>query len=66
VNGAIFREGENYLSIDGTSGTVYADQLRNAPSEIIQGLLHGDKIAQRSETYRNFNQLMDWCAKVTR
>src|SRR6266550_2914109 len=27
VNGAIFREGENYLSIDGTSGTVYADQL---------------------------------------
>src|SRR5437764_9027936 len=63
VNGAIFREGENYLSIDGTSGTVYADQLRNAPSEIIQGLLHGDKIAQRSETYRNFNQLMDWCAK---
>src|SRR6187401_1762464 len=24
VNGAIFREGENYLSIDGTSGTVYA------------------------------------------
>jgi pyruvate, orthophosphate dikinase len=66
VNGAIFREGENYLSIDGTSGTVYADQLRNAPSEIIQGLLHGDKIAQKSETYRNFNQLMDWCAKVTR
>src|SRR5438045_1848763 len=66
VNGAIFREGENYLSIDGTSGTVYADQLRNAPSEIIQGLLHGDKIAQRTETYRNFNQLMDWCAKVTR
>src|SRR5437763_3764915 len=66
VNGAIFREGENYLSIDGTSGTVYADQLRNAPSEIIQGLLHGDKIEQKTETYRNFNQLMDWCAKVTR
>src|SRR5438552_1813491 len=66
VNGAIFREGENYLSIDGTSGTVYADRLRNAPSEIIQGLLHGDKIAQKAETYRNFNRLMDWCSKVTR
>src|SRR5437660_3181815 len=66
VDGRTFSEGEDYLSIDGTSGTVYADQLRNAPSEIIQGLLHGDKIAQRSETYRNFNQLMDWCAKVTR
>ncbi len=66
VDGTTYREGEDYLSIDGTSGTVYAGQLRNAPSEIIQGLLHRDKIAQKSETYRNFTQLMDWCAKVTR
>jgi pyruvate, orthophosphate dikinase len=66
VNGAVFREGDDYLSIDGTSGTVYAGQLRSAPSEIIQGLLHGDAIARKTETYRNFNQLMDWCAKVTR
>jgi pyruvate,orthophosphate dikinase len=66
VDGTTYREGEDYLSIDGTSGTVYAGQLRNAPSEIIQGLLHRDKIARKSETYRNFTQLMDWCAKVTR
>jgi pyruvate,orthophosphate dikinase len=66
VNGAVFREGDDYLSIDGTSGTVYAGQLLSAPSEIIQGLLHGDGIAQKTETYRNFNQLMDWCVKVTR
>jgi pyruvate, orthophosphate dikinase len=66
VDGTTFREGEDYLSIDGTSGTVYAGQLRNAPSEIIQGLLHRDKTARKSETYRNFTQLMDWCAKVTR
>jgi pyruvate,orthophosphate dikinase len=66
VNGTLFREGDDYLSIDGTSGTVYADRLRNAPSEIIQGLLHGDKVAQKAETYRNFNRLMDWCAKITR
>jgi pyruvate,orthophosphate dikinase len=66
VNGEVFREGDDYLSIDGTSGTVYAGQLRSAPSEIIQGLLHGDATARKTETYRNFNQLMDWCAKVTR
>jgi pyruvate, orthophosphate dikinase len=66
VNSAVFREGDDYLSIDGTSGTVYAGQLGSAPSEIIQGLLHGDAIARKTETYRNFNQLMDWCAKVTR
>ncbi|MDQ2867519.1 MAG: pyruvate, phosphate dikinase [Verrucomicrobiota bacterium] len=66
VDNAIFREGEDYLSIDGTSGTVYAGQLPTAASEIIQGLLDGDKAAQKTETYRNFSQLMDWCAKVTR
>jgi len=66
VDGTTFREGEDYLSIDGTSGTVYAGQLRSAPSEIIQGLLHGDKAARKTEIYRNFTQLMDWCAKVTR
>ncbi len=66
VGGTVYKEGEDYLSIDGTSGTVYAGQLPTAPSEIVQGLLHGDKIAQKGETYRNFNQLMQWCAKVTR
>src|SRR3954462_14791917 len=66
VEGKVFREGQNYLSIDGTSGTVYADQLRNAPSEIIQGLLDDDKEAQRGGTYQNFSQLMDWCSKGVR
>ncbi|MDQ6861834.1 MAG: pyruvate, phosphate dikinase, partial [Verrucomicrobiota bacterium] len=66
VGDAVFREGEDYLSIDGTSGTVYAGQLPTAESEIIGGLLRGDKTAQRTEAYRNFSQLMDWCAKVTR
>jgi pyruvate,orthophosphate dikinase len=66
VDGTMFREGEDYLSIDGTSGTVYAGQLRSAPSEIIQGLLDGKKTAQKTETYRNFTQLMGWCARVTR
>jgi pyruvate, orthophosphate dikinase len=66
VGGTVYKEGEDYLSIDGTSGTVYAGQLPTAPSEIVQGLLHGDKIAQKGETCRNFNQLMEWCAKVTR
>jgi pyruvate,orthophosphate dikinase len=66
VNGTVFKEAEDYLSIDGTSGTVYAGQLPSAASEIIQGLLDDDKTAQKGETYRNFSQLMDWCSKVTR
>src|SRR5262245_27013679 len=35
VDGRTFEEGE-YLSIDGTSGTVYAGQVKTAPSEVIQ------------------------------
>ena len=65
VAGMTFKEGD-YLSIDGTSGTVYAGEVPTAPSEIIQGLLHGNKSAQKSGTYQNFVKLMNWCSKVTR
>jgi len=65
VSGETFKEGD-YLSIDGTAGTVYGGQIATAPSEIITGLLHGDKAAQKTEKFKNFQQLMDWCSKVTR
>ena len=51
VDGQTFKEGD-FLSIDGTSGTVYAGQLATAPSEIITGMLHGDKAAQKTEKFK--------------
>jgi pyruvate,orthophosphate dikinase len=66
VGGQTFREGESFLSIDGTSGTVYAGQIKTAPSEIITGLLHGDKAARKTEKFKNFQRLMEWCGKVAR
>ena len=65
VNGQTFNEGD-HLSIDGTAGTVYAGQLKTAPSEIIAGLLNDDKAAQATEKFKSFNQLMKWCAQFTR
>ncbi len=65
VAGKTFKEGD-YLSIDGTSGTVYGGELKTAPSEIITGLLEGNAAARRTEKYKSFTKLMDWCAKVTR
>ncbi len=65
VDGQTFKEGD-YLSIDGTAGTVYAGQLATAPSEIITGMLHGDKAAQKTEKFKAFNQLMEWCGKAAR
>jgi pyruvate,orthophosphate dikinase len=65
VGGQTFKEGD-FLSIDGTSGTVYAGQLKTAPSEIIAGLINGDKAAQATEKFKSFNQLMKWCSQFSR
>src|SRR5262245_23881833 len=65
VAGKTYSEGD-FLSIDGTAGTVYAGQLKTAPSEIIAGLLNDDKAAQATEKFKSFNQLMKWCDKFTR
>jgi pyruvate, orthophosphate dikinase len=65
VDGQTFKEGD-FLSIDGTAGTVYAGEIKTAPSEIIAGLIHGDKAAQATEKFKSFNQLMKWCSQFTR
>ncbi|MEI6074244.1 MAG: pyruvate, phosphate dikinase [Verrucomicrobiota bacterium] len=65
ISSQTFKEGE-YLSIDGTAGTVYAGEVKTAPSEIISGLLHGDKAAQATEKFKNYNQLMKWCSQFSR
>ena len=65
ISGQTFKEGD-FLSIDGTAGTVYAGEVKTAPSEIIAGLLHGDKAAQATEKFKNYVQLMKWCSQFTR
>ncbi len=65
IDGQTFNEGD-FLSIDGTSGLVYAGQIKTAPSEIITGLLNNDKVAQKTEKYKNYVQLMNWCSKATK
>lgn len=65
AGGKTFKEGD-FLSIDGTAGTVYAGKLKTAPSEIITGLVGKNKAAQKTEKFQNFVQLMDWCSKATK
>ena len=65
VDGQTFKEGD-WMSIDGTAGKVYAGQVKTAPSEIVAGLINGDKAAQKTEKFKNFQQLMKWCAEATR
>ena len=65
VDGQTFKEGD-WMSIDGTAGKVYAGQVKTAPSEIVAGLINGDKAAQQTEKFKNFQQLMKWCSDATR
>jgi pyruvate,orthophosphate dikinase len=65
IGGVTYAEGD-FLSIDGTSGTVYAGQIKTAPSEIIAGLVHGDATAQKTEKFKQYTQLMKWCAQATK
>jgi pyruvate, orthophosphate dikinase len=65
IAGEVFKEGD-FLSIDGTSGTVYGGQLKTAPSEIITGIVDNDKASRKTEKFKNYLQLMEWCAQATR
>ncbi len=65
IAGQTFNEGD-YLSIDGTSGTVYAGQIKTAPSEIVAGLLNNDAASKATEKFKNYNTLMKWCSQATK
>ncbi len=65
IAGHTYSEGD-FLSIDGTSGTVYAGQVKTAPSEIIAGLVNNDPVARKTEKFMHYVQLMKWCAQATR
>ncbi len=65
VGEQVFNEGD-FLSIDGTAGTVYGGQIPTAPSEIIAGLVNNDAVAKASEKFKSFSQLMKWCSQATK
>jgi pyruvate,orthophosphate dikinase len=65
AKGKTFKEGE-YMSIDGTSGAVFGGEIPTAPSEIITGIVSNDAKSKRTEKFKSFQQLMEWCEKSTR
>jgi pyruvate,orthophosphate dikinase len=65
VAGQTFREGD-YLSIDGNSGIVYAENIKIVPCDIVRGLIDGDKTALMTESSRNFAKLMEYCHRSTK
>ncbi len=52
------KEGD-FISINGSTGEVYEGEIQTMPSEVMQ-VLNGTLAADKSETYRMFNQIMKW------
>ncbi|MFP4351209.1 MAG: pyruvate, phosphate dikinase [Puniceicoccaceae bacterium] len=62
VGSTVLTEGDD-ISIDGTTGEIYAGHVDTAPSEVDQ-VLGGRKKAASSYTYQLFEQVMTWADKT--
>jgi pyruvate,orthophosphate dikinase len=65
VEGTVYKEGD-FLSIDGSTGEVYAGEVKTAASEVVQVLVEKSLDAKESPTYTNFALLMGWADKLRR
>jgi len=57
----VLKEGD-HISIDGTTGEIFAGAVATAPSEVSQ-VLAGKMKAEKSYTYQMFDQIMKWSDK---
>jgi len=65
VGDRVIREG-NYLSLDGTSGEVFAGQIPTRPSEILRVIIDKSLAPQRSQIYQDYVALMGWADEFRR
>jgi len=63
VDGITLKAGEDYISIDGSAGEIYAGKLSASPSEVNQVLIDKSIKAEQSETYQRFATIMSWANK---
>ncbi|WP_309382847.1 pyruvate, phosphate dikinase [Cerasicoccus frondis] len=61
VGKTILREGD-FISIDGTTGEIYAGAMATAPSEVSQ-VFNGKLKPAKSYTFKMFDQVMKWADK---
>jgi pyruvate, orthophosphate dikinase len=65
ANGHVLREGD-FISIDGTAGTVFEGEVTTAPSEIVQVLVSKTLKPEQSKRYADYAALMSWADKCRR
>jgi pyruvate,orthophosphate dikinase len=59
ANGTTLKQGD-YISIDGSSGEVFAGEVTTAPSEIVQVLVDRSLGPKKSVTFQEYAKLMKW------
>ncbi len=64
ASGVVLHEGDD-ISIDGTTGEIFAGHVDTAPSEVNQ-VLAGTLKAEKSYAYQLFNRVMTWADKYRR
>jgi pyruvate,orthophosphate dikinase len=62
VKGKALKEGDD-ISIDGFTGEVFSGSIATKPSEVVQVLIKKELAPEKAETYRRYQQVMDWAEK---
>ncbi len=60
------KAGQDWISIDGSTGEVFAGRLSAHPSEVNQVLVDSRLKAEDSELYRRFEKIMAWSREAKR
>ena len=66
IAGRTLKAGEDWVSMDGSTGEVFAGHLSPHPSEVNQVLVEGSLPAGDSELFGRFARIMEWSAKHKR
>ncbi|HTL99246.1 MAG TPA: pyruvate, phosphate dikinase [Holophagaceae bacterium] len=66
VGAVTLKTGEDWVSLDGSTGEVFAGKLPPHPSEVNQVLVDGRLKAELSETYQRFAKILAWSASAKR
>jgi pyruvate, orthophosphate dikinase len=64
ADGVVLKEGD-YISLDGSTGEIYAGPIDSADSEV-KRVLNGSLEASQSDAYRLFETVMTWADKYRR
>lgn len=65
VKGLTIREGD-YLSLDGTTGEVFAGEVKTIPSEVLRVLIDKTMKPEESQIYQDFQMLLGWADQARR